>query len=220
MPRPRPSPERLTGSLVELTGFQPAKDAAALWSAFGERRFNDLIRYFPNKDFNSEAQFRRWLEAAQGDWHTMVFRRLADHSAIGMASYMRIDEKNGVCETGAVAHAPAAQGTPEVTEAHFLMARHVFDDLGYRRFEWKLDNRNEASHRAAQRLGFTFEGVFRQHMVSRGRNRDTAWYAMIDTEWPVIRRAFEIWLEPSNFDAEGQQRKRLADIRADLLSTP
>ena len=106
--------------------------------------------------------------------------------------------------------------TPAATEALYLFARHAFDDLGYRRFEWKCDNRNEPSKRAALRFGFAFEGVFRQHMIVKGQNRDTAWFSMLDREWPMIREAFERWLDPANFDAEGRQKQRLADMRAAL----
>ena len=217
-PRPAPAPDRLEGRTVVLTAFEPDRDGPELWQAFGQTNFNRLARYFPNDDFLTEAQFTDWLVAGQGGWRTMVFRRRRDDQAIGMASYMRIDTANGVCETGAVMHAEAARGGTAVTEAHYLMARHVFDDLDYRRYEWKLDNDNQASHRAAQRLGFIFEGVFRNHMVSRKRNRDTAWYAMISPDWPAIRTAFERWLAPANFDEKGRQEQRLADFRAELIS--
>ncbi|WP_114389467.1 GNAT family N-acetyltransferase [Notoacmeibacter marinus] len=212
--RPFPDPSRLEGERVTLTAFDTDRDSKALWQAFGETGFNHLARYFPIVDFDDEAAFREWLVSHQGQWHTMVFRDRSSGEPLGMASYMRIDAANGSCETGSVMHAISAQRSAAVTEAHFLMARHVFDDLGYRRFEWKLDNRNSASHAAAKRLGFTFEGVFRNHMVSRGRNRDTAWYAMIDQDWPAIRRGFELWLDPANFDANGRQKSSLADLRS------
>ena len=126
---------------------------------------------------------------------------------------MRIDEKNGVIEIGQICLSPSLQQTRPATEAFHLLFRRVFDDLGYRRLEWKCDERNEASHRAAERLGFTYEGTFRQHMVVKGRNRDTAWYAMLDRDWPRLRNALVRWLDDENFD-EGRQRRSLADIRA------
>lgn len=217
-PRPFPDPARLDGEQVVLTAFDANRDSPALWAAFGETGFNHLARYFPISDLPDEAAFRDWLVSHQGDWHTMVFRDRRSDQILGMASYMRIDTTNGSCETGSVMHAVHAQRSAAVTEAHFLMARHVFDDLGYRRYEWKLDDDNAASHAAAKRLGFTFEGVFRNHMVSRGRNRDTAWYAMVEEDWPAIRQAFEHWLAPGNFDENGRQKASLSDIRKDLTA--
>src|SRR5262245_30220492 len=129
--------------------------------------------------------------------------------ALGYASFMRIDPSHGVIEVGSILFTPALQRTAAATEAMYLMARHVFEDLGYRRYEWKCNAKNEPSRRAAVRLGFTFEGIFRQHMVVKGHNRDTAWYSMLDSEWPARKTAFERWLDPSNFDAQGQQRRAL-----------
>jgi RimJ/RimL family protein N-acetyltransferase len=129
---------------------------------------------------------------------------------------MRADPVNGVVEIGGVAHGPEMKRSPLSTEAHYLMAKHVFEELGYRRYEWKCDNKNEASKTTALRYGFSFEGVFRQHMISKRRNRDTAWFSMIDAEWPLINDAFEAWLSPENFNDAGDQKRRLQDIRADL----
>ena len=126
---------------------------------------------------------------------------------------MRPDPANGVVEVGSVAHGAAMARSPMSTEAHYLMARHVFEDLGYRRYEWKCHNDNAPSKVTAVRLGFTFEGVFRQHIISKGANRDTAWFSMIDGEWPTLKRAFEAWLEPSNFNPEGEQKIRLEGMR-------
>jgi RimJ/RimL family protein N-acetyltransferase len=128
---------------------------------------------------------------------------------------MRIDQKNGVIEIGNVYWGPLISRTPVATEALYLFARRAFDNLGYRRFEWKCNNTNTGSKRAARRFGFTFEGIFRQHMIVKGKNRDTAWFAMIDRDWPANRKAFEGWLDPSNFDSEGRQKRRLEEIRAD-----
>ena len=152
------------------------------------------------------------------DWATLAASDRATGEIVGMASYMRIDAPNGVIEVGSVAHGAAMARKPGATELHYLMARHVFEDLGYRRYEWKCHDDNQPSKRAAERLGFTFEGVFRQHMISKGKNRDTAWYAMIDKDWPVIGRALENWLSPENFDPAGNQRQTLEDIRAALIA--
>ncbi len=136
-----------------------------------------------------------------------------------MASFMRIAPDHGVIEIGHIWFAPAIQRTRQATEAIYLMARHSFDDLGYRRLEWKCDALNEPSRRAAERFGFTFEGVFRQHLVIKGRNRDTAWFSILNGEWPVISTAFEAWLAPGNFDADGRQRQSLSAIREAIASS-
>jgi RimJ/RimL family protein N-acetyltransferase len=136
--------------------------------------------------------------------------------AAGHASYMRIKPAHGVVEVGNVLFSPALQRTRAATEAMYLMARHVFEDLGYRRYEWKCNADNEPSRRAAQRLGFTFEGIFRQHMVVKDRNRDTAWFSMLDHEWPARKQTFEAWLDPANFDREKRQRQSLTEIARSL----
>jgi RimJ/RimL family protein N-acetyltransferase len=128
---------------------------------------------------------------------------------------MRIDPANGVIEVGTIKYAPALQRTAAATEAMFLLMRYVFDDLGYRRYEWKCDSLNEPSRAAALRLGFTFEGIFRQAVVYKGRNRDTAWFSIIDKEWPALKQAYEAWLAPENFDPDGRQRRRLSDLIAE-----
>jgi RimJ/RimL family protein N-acetyltransferase len=130
----------------------------------------------------------------------------------GYASYMRMDPLNGVIEVGNILLAPSLQRTVAATEAMYLMARHVFEDLGYRRYEWKCNADNAPSRRAALRYGFTFEGIFRQHMVIKGQNRDTAWFSMLDSEWPARKAAFEAWLDPANFDAADKQSKSLGQL--------
>ena len=122
---------------------------------------------------------------------------------------MRIVPEHGVIEIGSIYWGPAIARTPRATEALYLFARHIFETLGYRRFEWKCNDRNEPSKRAAKRFGFTYEGLFRQHMIAKGENRDTAWFSMLDSEWPERKATFERWLEPSNFDASGQQKTPL-----------
>jgi len=132
--------------------------------------------------------------------------------AVGVAAYMRIDRDNGVIEVGHLNFSPRLQATTAATEAMYLMMRRAFDELGYRRYEWKCDSLNEGSRRAAVRLGFVFEGIFRQAVVYKGRNRDTAWYSVLDSEWPALRAGFERWLSPDNFDEAGRQRRTLADL--------
>jgi RimJ/RimL family protein N-acetyltransferase len=133
--------------------------------------------------------------------------------AVGYASYMRIEPAHRCIEVGSILYSTALQRTPAATEAMYLMARHVFEDLGYRRYEWKCNALNEPSRRAALRLGFTFEGIFRQHMIVKGKNRDTAWFSMLDSEWPARKAAFERWLDAANFDASGKQIRTLAELR-------
>ncbi|CAD7040343.1 GNAT family N-acetyltransferase [Pseudorhizobium endolithicum] len=213
-----PGPITLRGRFVTLEPYEAGRHLKALWEGLGGLGVNALTRYFPNNDFTGIDDFGAWLENArtQSSFVTLVFRDNASGRIVGMASYMRPDPKNGVVEVGSVAHAPDVQRSPLTTEAHYLMARHVFEDLGYRRYEWKCHNENEPSKRSAIRYGFTFEGVFRQHVISKGANRDTAWFSMIDGEWPLLKKAFETWLSPENFDEAGRQRRRLEDIRADI----
>ena len=204
----------VTGRWLTVRPYETDSDLQPLWQALGGASgINDRLRYFPNPDFGDSAAFGAWLRAKQGEWRTFVFEAVDTAAIVGMASYMRIDPENGSIEVGSVAHGPAMARRRGATEAHYLMARYVFEDLGYRRYEWKCHNDNEASKRAAERLGFTFEGVFRQHMVAKGKNRDTAWYSIIDREWPQVRHAMEAWLSSDNFDDEGRQIARLETLR-------
>jgi RimJ/RimL family protein N-acetyltransferase len=219
-PRPAPQPVTLKGRTVTVTGYEREKHLAELWESLGGTETNALLRYFAAPDFADVNAFGDWLDAVKkSGWLTEVFIDNRTGKVVGMANYMRADPANGVVEVGGVAHGAAMARTPMSTEAHYLMARHVFEDLGYRRYEWKCHNENRPSHTAARRYGFTFEGVFRQHMLSRGANRDTAWYSIIDSEWPALARAFEAWLSPDNFEADGSQKRRLEDIRAESAGT-
>jgi RimJ/RimL family protein N-acetyltransferase len=216
--KPARHPERiaLDGASVTLEPVDPARHARALYSASdGAPAIWDYLAYGP---FESQEAFTVWLEArAVSD--DPLFYALVDGgagTAQGMASYLRMDLQNGVIEIGHIWFAPVMQRTRQATEAIFVLARHAFDDLGYRRLEWKCDSLNAPSRRAAERFGFVYEGVFRQHMVIKGRNRDTAWYAMTDGDWPLRRAAFEAWLAPDNFDQAGRQRQSLATLRAQL----
>jgi len=219
-PCPAPAPVRLEGRFVCIEPYEREKHLRALWNAFGGMGINPLLKYFTQDDFSGIEDFDAWSEAViSSGWVREVIVDKANGEAVGMAHYMRPDPANGVVEIGGIAHGPAMSETLLSTEAQYLLARHVFEDLGYRRYEWKCHNDNLPSKRTAQRLGFTFEGVFRQHMLSKRANRDTAWFSIIDGEWPLLARAFEAWLSPDNFDAAGRQRRRLEDIRAELRET-
>ena len=206
----------LEGELVRLEPVDVARHAGQLFAA--QSSAPELWAYLPYGPFDSETAFGVWLteRAASSDplFYAIVERRSG--RALGMASFLRVEQGHGVIEVGHIWYSPALQRTRLATEAMYVMARHVFDDLGYRRYEWKCNALNKPSRRAAVRLGFTFEGVFRQHMVIKGENRDTAWYSMLDGEWPAAKAAFEAWLRPENFDAEGRQLRSLAELRVVL----
>ena len=167
-----------------------------------------LFRYLPQ----TPADFDEWFGAALTSADPLYFAAVVGGRAVGRVSIMRIDLPNGVAEIGNVLWGPQLRRTPAATEAVYLLTDHLFA-LGARRVEWKCDHRNEASKAAALRFGFTFEGVFRQHMVVKGENRDTAWFSLLDSEWPARRRALQIWLHPANFDATGRQRSALSAVR-------
>ena len=207
-----PRPQGLDGEYITLEPLDAAKHAAGLWRAL--QGHNEVWDWLPDGPYTSESEFRRSIAAKQ-EATNAVFLAIVPRSserAEGYASYMRFEPAHGVIEVGNILLAPPLQRTTAATEAMFLMARHAFEDLGYRRYEWKCNSMNEPSRRAALRLGFTFEGIFRQHMVVKGRNRDTAWFSMLDGEWPPRRKAFETWLDAANFDREGRQRRSLAQL--------
>ncbi|WP_411033515.1 GNAT family N-acetyltransferase [Shinella sp. BYT-45] len=214
---PPPAPVTLEGRTVHIEPYDRARHLQALWNAFGGLQINALLRYFSQDDFAGIEDFDAWSEAViKSGWVREVIVDKASGKVVGMAHYMRPDPANGVVEIGGIAHGSGMSRSPLSTEAQYLLAKHVFEDLGYRRYEWKCHDGNEASKRTAARLGFTFEGVFRQHMLSKGENRDTAWFSIIDGEWPVLAKAFEAWLSPANFDAAGRQKRKLEDIRAEI----
>ena len=216
-PRPAVVAVTLRGRYVTVEPYKRGEHLEALWDALGRESTNQLLQYFAAPDFADAAAFGDWLDSvAKSGWITEVFRENASGKIVGMANYMRTDAANGVTEVGGVAHGPAMARSPMSTEVHYLMAKHVFEDLGYRRYEWKCNNGNAASKVTAERLGFTFEGVFRKHSISRGANRDTAWFSIVDDEWPLANAAFEAWLDPANFNADGSQKRPLQAIRADL----
>jgi RimJ/RimL family protein N-acetyltransferase len=211
-----PNREPLAGVTVRLEPLDPARHARALFEASHDAEAGEsLFRYLPYGPFAGFDEFKAWLEqcAASKDPLFLAIIDLESDSPRGMASFMRMAPEHGVIEIGHIWFAPSLQRTRSATEAIYLMARHAFDGLGNRRLEWKCDALNEPSRRAAERFGFTFEGVFRQHLVVKDRNRDSAWFSILDGEWPVIRAGFEAWLAPDNFDADGRQRQSLSAIR-------
>jgi RimJ/RimL family protein N-acetyltransferase len=166
--------------------------------------------YLPVGPFTDAAALYGWLRELDDDPGSVPHAICTpDGRAVGVASYFRLDHRNGSVEVGGIALSAELQRTTAATEAMFLMMRHVFDDLGYRRYEWKCDSLNAPSRRAAARLGFTFEGTFRNALVYKGRNRDTDWFSITDVEWPAVRSAFEAWLDPGNFDCDGRQLRPL-----------
>ena len=202
---------------MRLEPVDPERHARQLFAASHDGDGADLLfRYLPYGPFAGPEDFKAWLEGRAASTDPLFFAIVdpADGTARGMASYMRMAPDHGVIEIGHIWFAPSLQRTRMATEAIYLMARSAFDDLGYRRLEWKCDALNQRSRRAAERFGFTFEGVFRQHLVVKDRNRDTAWFSILDGEWPGIRAAFEAWLAPDNFDEAGRQRRSLADFQA------
>jgi RimJ/RimL family protein N-acetyltransferase len=214
MPRPLPPRTVMEGRWARLEPFSVAAHAAGQHAAFAEEPGDDLWRFRDEGPFADEVAYRAFAARTMTGDDPLYFAILdrAGGRPLGSAAFMRIVPAHGVIEVGSITYAPRLKRTRVATEAMYLMARRAFDELGYRRYEWKCDDRNTPSKRAAARLGFRFEGVFRQHMVVRGRNRDTAWFAMTDDEWPARRAAFERWLEPANFDAEGRQKARLAEF--------
>jgi RimJ/RimL family protein N-acetyltransferase len=218
MPAKRPQRRTLDGRVVSIIPLNPVAHADALFkSACGEEN-EPLWLYLFEGPFATRAAFDSHLEQKASSEDPLFFAILDKPSgdAIGYAAYMRVEPAHRVIEVGSILFTPRLQRTIGATEAMCLMARHVFEDLGYRRYEWKCNALNAPSRSAALRLGFTFEGIFRQHMIIKGRNRDTAWFSMLDSEWPQRKAAFERWLDPSNFDASGRQKVSLSEINAGL----
>ena len=202
------------GRFVRLEPLEPYRHVDELWVAASDPAAESSFTYLPYGLWANRSDYLEWLKlmAAQEDPLFFAIRELASRRALGLASYLNIEPAHGPIEIGHVWFAPLLQRTSVATEAIFLLLRHAFDDLGYRRIEWKCNALNVASRRAALRFGFTFEGIFYQHRVYKGRNRDTAWYSMMDHEWPAIRSAFDTWLAPSNFDEDGNQRLSLTEL--------
>lgn len=210
LPRPRPEKVRLEGRFCSLVPLDVEAHGGQLWEAFSADMTGVDWTYLPVAPIETEADFGVFLRAAEASEDPLYFTVLnAEGRAVGHATYLRIDPANGVIEVGYIHFSPLMQRTPMSTEAMYLMMAYVFETLGYRRYEWKCDALNAPSLAAAKRLGFTFEGVFRQAVVYKGRNRDTAWLSVLDSEWPALKARFERWLDVENFDSKGQQRTRL-----------
>jgi RimJ/RimL family protein N-acetyltransferase len=214
--RPARRPELLTlaGQWCRLEKLDAAH-ADDLWAALAPDD-GSLFTYLGFGPFHTRADFDATLRSLASRpeyaYYAVIDRR--DGRAAGKAAYARIDPANGSIEVGGICYAPRLQRTAAATEAMVLMMRHAFEDLGYRRYEWKCDALNAPSRAAAARLGFQYEGLFRQAIVYKGRSRDTAWYSIIDTEWPVLKPAYAAWLAPANFDTNGRQKTALSDLIA------
>lgn len=210
-PVSRPAGEVLEGRFARLEPLSAHAHAALLFNAFEGHDW--VWDYLPYGPFHSAAAYHRWANdmSGQADPVFYAIKDLQTGKYGGVASYLRIFPQDGSIEIGHINLSPQLQKTPAATEAFYLMMAWAFDQ-GYRRFEWKCDAQNLGSRSAAQRLGLSFEGVFRQHKVVKDKNRDTAWFAAIDKDWPALKEAFSVWLSPQNIDASGQQKERLSDL--------
>jgi RimJ/RimL family protein N-acetyltransferase len=212
LPRPRPGRVVLDGRYARLEPLDPQRHGDALFAASmapgAEQRHAWLF-----EEPVTRPAFDAWMAAKAASDDPLFFAVIDKTSgrAEGRQTLMRIDPAHGVIEIGNILWGPAIAGTRIATEAQYLFMAHAFDGLGYRRYEWKCNNDNAPSKRAALRFGFTHEGLFRQHMVVKGQNRDTAWFSVIDSEWPALKARYEAWLDPANFDTAGEQRRRLQD---------
>jgi RimJ/RimL family protein N-acetyltransferase len=210
-----PSRAHLTGHTVSVVPLQPQhfSDLAPVLTGLKHAALWDYMFYGP---FPTPESFQSYFSTITSSTDPLYFAITDNESnrAVGHASLMRIDKPNRVIEVGNIMFSPLMSRSTAGTEAMYLMARYVFEDLGYRRYEWKCNNLNTPSKRTAERLGFKFEGLFRQHMIIKGANRDTAWFSMLDSEWPIMKVAYEQWLDPQNFDASGRQLQRLEELRA------
>jgi RimJ/RimL family protein N-acetyltransferase len=209
-------PERISlhGQYVTVAPLDPELHGEALWEGVGGEAHAPLWRYMPDGPYPDRAVFDESLRAKAASEDPLYYAILDGESAkaLGHASYLRMEPKHRVIEVGGIIYSPALQRTRAATEAMYLMARYAFEDLDVRRYEWKCNALNDPSRRAALRLGFTFEGIFRQHMIIKGVNRDTAWYSMLDSEWLARKRRFESWLSPANFSPEGLQLANLNSV--------
>lgn len=210
----QPPREVMQGKYCRIEPIDLDAHASDLYSAFRQDNENRIWTYLPYGPFDNEADFRSWMAGACfGD--DPLFHAIIDEQtniAVGVASYLRIDAANGVIEVGNINYSPELQQTRAATEAMYLMMRRVFSDLGYRRYEWKCDALNAPSRNAAERLGFSYDGLFQQAIMYKGRNRDTAWFSVLDGDWPGLKTAYLEWLDAGNFDGKGQQKTGLANL--------
>jgi RimJ/RimL family protein N-acetyltransferase len=211
----RPERRVLAGHYVRLEPLSADRHGSSLWAETHGPGAPAFWQYLFDEPFADERSFREFLarKAASEDPLFYAIVDAASGRAVGFETLMRIEPAHRCIEVGNILYGRSLQRTPGATEAQYLLMRYVFDELGYRRYEWKCNALNAPSRRAALRFGFSFEGIFRQHMIVRGRNRDTAWYALLDHEWPAVKAAFERWLSPGNFDAAGRQREALTALR-------
>jgi RimJ/RimL family protein N-acetyltransferase len=217
-PRPRPGRKALEGYFVRVEPLDAARHGDGLFEASSVPDADQRFAWLPDYPPRTRADYQPWLDRAEASADPLFFTVIDKESGriAGRQTLMRIDPANGVIEIGNIYWGPLMARKPAATEAQFLFAQYAFDELGYRRYEWKCNNANAPSKRAAERFGFQFEGIFRQHMIVKGENRDTAWYSILDKEWPALKRAYQAWLDPANFDREGRQKRRLEEIRAEF----
>lgn len=217
-PPPFPPREPMQGRFCRLEPLDPDRHAEALFAAIAAKADERSWTYLAYGPFATLEQYRDWMDrTCRGEdpaFFAIIDRN--DGQPVGIASYLRITPGSGSIEVGHIHYSPRLRRSPIATEAMYLLMEQAFA-LGYRRYEWKCDALNAASRAAAQRLGLSYEGIFRQATVYKGRNRDTAWFAAVDAEWPALRAAFQAWLAPGNFDDEGQQRTRLADLTRPIV---
>jgi RimJ/RimL family protein N-acetyltransferase len=216
--RQKPSAPVIEGRYVRLERLDAARHAEELFVASDTAEADQKFRWLYEVPPADRESFRAWVEKVAASEDPLFYAVIdkASGKVAGRQTYMRIDAGNGAIEIGNIYWGPLVSQRPAATEALYLFAKHAFEDLGYRRFEWKCNNDNLPSKKAAARFGFTAEGVFRQHLVVKGLNRDTAWFSIIDKDWVKLGPAYEAWLEPENFDAEGRQKRRLEEFRAEL----
>ena len=211
--RGRPRRDVLSGARVRLEPLDRARHGGELLAAAeGDRHLWDFLPYGPFADADAFGEHLDRQAAGDDPLFYAVVDAASGHAA-GVVSFLRIEPAHGCIEVGHIWFGAALQRSAAATETIHLLARHAFDDLGNRRLEWKCDAANARSRRAAERFGFTFEGIFRQHMIVKGHNRDTAWYSIVDREWPAVSAGFEAWLAPQNFDADGRQQRALGQLR-------
>ena len=208
----RPSRTPMAGRFCRIEPLDSDRHMEELFDAYAADITGELWTYMSVGPFASLDDFQAWMttacQSADPLFHALIDK--VSGKAAGMAAYTRIVPEAGVIEVGSITYSPMMQRTPLATEAMFLMMQRAFNDLGYRRYEWKCDALNEPSRRAAERLGFSYDGLFPQALVYKGRNRDTAWYSLLDRDWPAVEQAFISWFDPANFDEAGQQKQSLS----------
>ena len=213
-PAAAPPRQPIEGRFCRIEPLDTDRHAAELHAANLLDESGAMWTYMPYGPFASLDEYQAWCRQMTASDDPLFYAIIdsASNRAVGVVSYLRVEPMLGAIEVGHIAYSPLLQRTAAATEAMYLMMRRAFAELGYRRYEWKCDALNEPSRRAADRLGFTFEGTFRQAIIYKGRNRDTAWYSVVDSEWPDLKTRYEAWLAPSNFDEEGVQRQSLGEL--------